>query len=234
VDGWHVAARLEFEDLGGAAVDVHALRYGLSRTALSVLREDGGTWHSARSGSGLVLIRMHRQDPGIGAAVEVAAAADRMAAVVRARISGVRMRCGVGGGHPGPAGLLASAAEAHAALTAARAAGAANRAIPFDSLGLRRTLVEWYASDTAQEAVASVLAPLSALGGAKAERLIGTLHVFLDQQGSVSRTAERLNLHRNAVAYRVNQIFALLDVDRENPDDLLLLQLACRARKLGY
>jgi DNA-binding PucR family transcriptional regulator len=79
-----------------------------------------------------------------------------------------------------------------------------------------------------------VLEPLSSLGGAKAERMIQTLHVYLDQQGSMSRTAERLNLHRNAVAYRVNQIFALLvDVDRENPDDLLLLQLACRARKLG-
>jgi DNA-binding PucR family transcriptional regulator len=35
------------------------------------------------------------------------------------------------------------------------------------------------------------------------------------------------------VAYRVNQIFSLLDVDRQNPDDLLLLQLACRARKLS-
>jgi DNA-binding PucR family transcriptional regulator len=105
--------------------------------------------------------------------------------------------------------------------------------VPFDSVGLRRTLVEWYASDTAQEAVATVLAPLARLGGARAERLIRTLHVYLDQRGSLTRTAETLSLHRNAVAYRMNQVFSLLDVDPDNADDLLLLQLACRARALG-
>jgi DNA-binding PucR family transcriptional regulator len=104
--------------------------------------------------------------------------------------------------------------------------------VPFDSVGLRRTLVEWYASDTAREAVTTVLAPLTSLSGGRGERLIQTLHVYLDQQGSLTRTAERLSLHRNAVSYRINQIYELLDVDPENPDDLLLLQLACRAREL--
>jgi hypothetical protein len=28
-------------------------------------------------------------------------------------------------------------------------------------------------------------------------------------------------------------VFSLLDVDQDNPDDLLLLQLACRARELA-
>jgi DNA-binding PucR family transcriptional regulator len=89
------------------------------------------------------------------------------------------------------------------------------------------------ASDIAQEAVTTVLAPLSKLGGVRGERLIQTLHVYLDQQGSLTKTAEALNLHRNAVAYRIKNAFALLEVDRDNPDDLLLLQLACRARELS-
>jgi sugar diacid utilization regulator len=233
VDGWHVAAQLELGNLVGAGVDTHELRHRLSRVALATLREAGGSWHSARSGATLVLMRMHQHDPGLGACTEVAAAVDQALPVLRSRFPGFRLRCGVGGAHPGPAGLLASVAEAQAALTAGRADARGDRAIPFDSLGLRRSLVEWYATETAQEAVASVLAPLAALGPAKSERLIATLHTYLDQQGSLSRTAARLNLHRNAVAYRVNQIFSLLDVDRQNPDDLLLLQLACRARKLS-
>jgi DNA-binding PucR family transcriptional regulator len=118
-------------------------------------------------------------------------------------------------------------------VTAARTSGRVNVAVPFDSVGLRRTLVEWYASETAREAVATVLAPLDELGGARAERLIQTLHVYLDNRGSLIRTAETLNLHRNAVGYRINKIFSLLDVDPDNADDLLLLQLACRARELG-
>jgi DNA-binding PucR family transcriptional regulator len=141
-------------------------------------------------------------------------------------------RGGVGSPHPGPAGLLSSAAEAKAAVTAARAAGTVNSVVPFDSTGLRRALVEWYASDVAQEAVTSVLAPLAKLGGVRGERLIQTLHVYLDHQRSLAKTAKVLNLHRNAVAYRVKSAFALLDVDPDNPDDLLLLQLACRAREL--
>ena len=52
-------------------------------------------------------------------------------------------------------------------------------ALAFDSLGLRRAIVEWYAPDTARG---------------------------------------------------VNQTFSLLDVAQDNAHDLLLLQLACRAR----
>jgi DNA-binding PucR family transcriptional regulator len=158
---------------------------------------------------------------------------DQVLAGLRSRLPGTLIRCGVGTAHAGPAGLLATVAEAKAAVIAARTSERVNMAVAFDSVGLRRTLVEWYASDTAREAVTTVLEPLSALGGARAERLIQTLHVYLDQRGSLTRTADRLNLHRNAVAYRINKVFSLLDVDQDNPDDLLLLQLACRARELA-
>ena len=50
--------------------------------------------------------------------------------------------------------------------------------------------------------------------------------------GDEGKTAAALNLHRNAVSYRVRQIFELLEVDPANPDDRLLLQLAWRAREL--
>jgi sugar diacid utilization regulator len=232
IDGWHVAVRLEVEDLAGES-DGGQAAVALSRPVLQALRAAGGDWYSARSAMALVLCRIHREDPGIAAPGDVARAMDQTLARMRTRMGATIVRCGVGSAHPGAAGLLASVAEARAAVAAARTSGRVNVAVPFDSVGLRRTLVEWYASDTAQEAVATVLQPLSRLGGARAERLIQTLHVYLDQQGSLTKTAERLDLHRNAVAYRVNQIFDLLDVNPENPDDLLLLQLACRARELA-
>jgi DNA-binding PucR family transcriptional regulator len=180
-----------------------------------------------------MLFRMYADDPGIATTAEVAQAMDDALGHLRAPLPTTLIRCGVGSPHAGPSGLLSSAAEARAAVTAARSSGRANTAVAFDSVGLRRTLVEWYASDVAQEAVTTVLAPLARLGGARAERLIQTLHVYLDQRGSLTKTADTLNLHRNAVAYRINQIFSVLDVDQDNPDDLLLLQLACRARQLA-
>ena len=62
---------------------------------------------------------------------------------------------------------------------------------------------------------------------------IRTLAAYLDEQGSIVKTADRLHLHRNAVTNRLRTITELLDVDLEDPDQRLALQLACRARLLG-
>jgi PucR-like helix-turn-helix protein len=214
-------------------LELQERRVRLARTALQTVSAADGSWHSARGGLALVLLRMYVDDPGLGAAGAVGKAMQPVLDSVRSQLPATLVRCGVGSAHHGPDGLFAAVAEARAAVTLARASGRVNSAVPFDSVGLRRTLVEWYASDTAREAVTSVLAPLTSLSGTRGERLIQTLHVYLDQQGSLTKTAERLSMHRNAVSYRINQIFELLDVDPDNPDDLLLLQLACRARELS-
>jgi sugar diacid utilization regulator len=238
IDRWHVAVRLEFEELGdgdGGRGELAAYenRIALGRSVLAGARAGGGVWHTARNGTALVLLRMYDEDPGVAVSGEVARTIDEVLSSVRARLATSVARCGIGTAHMGAAGLVASATEAKAALTAARTAGRVNEAVPFDSVGLRRTLVEWYSSEVAQEAVASVLAPLNELGGAQSERLVRTLQVYLDHGRSLSKTGDLMNLHRNAVAYRIHKIFDVLDVDQDNPDDLLLLQLACRARDLS-
>ncbi len=236
IDSWHVAVRLDFEHLAdtpsGEELAAYRERIRLGRAMLRALGGADGVWHQARAGEALVLVRTYGEDPGPSAPGAIASTIDRVLMPMRARLPASVIRCGVGTARSGPSGLLASVAEARAAAIAARTSKRANGAVPFDSIGLRRALVEWYASDTAREAATSVLQPLSALGGIRAERLIQTLHVYLDEHRSLTRTGKRLNLHRNAVAYRINRIFELLDVDQENPDDLLLLQLACRAREL--
>jgi sugar diacid utilization regulator len=236
IDGWHVVVELDVEELrddDGDQLSAYAARSEFGRSMLSGARIDGGTWHTARAGAAILLLRSYPQDPGVGAPGEVASSMDRVLARVRPRTAAATVRCGVGTAHAGGRGVLASAAEARAATTSARAGGRVNAALPFDSVGLRRALVEWYASDVAQDAVSTILQPLRDLGGGRGERLIQTLHVYLDQQRSLTRTGAVLHLHRNAVAYRIKQIFGLLDVDPENADDVLLLQLACRARGLS-
>jgi DNA-binding PucR family transcriptional regulator len=103
----------------------------------------------------------------------------------------------------------------------------------FDASGLGAMLAEWYATDSARRSVSTLLEPLERLGGKRAEAAIRTLQVYLDEQGSVTRTARRLHLHRNAVAYRIGRIKDALPVDVEDPDTRLALQLACRARLLA-
>jgi hypothetical protein len=234
IDGWHVVARLDFAwitDQPDDELSVYEDRVRLGASALRAAQRGGGTWHEARAGESFLLIKTYSEDPGVGAAEEVATEMDGVLSGVRAELPAALIRCGVGLAAPGARGLLSSLAESKAASIVARNSPGAG-AVSFDNLGLRRALVEWYASDTAREAARSILAPLSELGGARAERLIQTLHVYLDERGSLTRTAQRMSLHRNAVAYRIKQAFDVLEVDRSNSDDLLLLQLACRARDL--
>lgn len=237
IDAWHVVVLMDFENLAdppaGQELAGYEARMRLGAAVLQGARATGGTWHEARLGEAFLLVNTSPEDPGAAGAGRVASAVEDVLFTVRNRVQGSIIRCGVGMAAAGPSGLLASLAEAKAAALNARTSQKANTAVAFDSIGLRRALVDWYASDTAREAATAVLTPLARLGGVRGERLIQTLHVYLDERCSLTRTAQRLNLHRNAVAYRINRAFELLEVDQDNPDDLLLLQLACRARELA-
>ncbi len=236
VGGWHVAVRIEAENLEELRRDeVHSFEMleTAGQVALQAVARAGGTWYVSRVARTIVLLRMTGSHPGPQAGQQAARSAGRALDAIRDRLPGLRVRGGVGTPHEGPMGLRASAAEARVALLAARAAGKPDGVAAHDAVGVQRMLMEWYASDTARASVRSQLAPLEELGPARGETAIKTLAAYLDQQGSIIRTAEVLHLHRNAVTYRVRRITELLDVDLDDPDQRLALQLACRARLLA-
>jgi len=236
IGGWHVAVRIEAENLDEAGRDeVH--RFELLDTAgqaaLQAVARTGGSWYLSRISRAIVLVRMTSSHPGTQAGLRAAKSAEGALAAIRGRLPGLRLRGGVGAPHEGPMGLRASAAEARIALVAARSAGKPEGVATHDAAGVQRMLMEWYASDTARASVRAQLAPLERLGPARGETAIRTLAAYLDQQGSIVRTASVLHLHRNAVTYRLRRITDLLGVDLDDPDQRLALQLACRARLLA-
>jgi len=244
--GWHVAIRLESDDLDapgpdGAAPDGsrrdEVQRFELlelaGQVALQAAAAAGGTWHLSRIARAIVLIRVTASNPGPQAGAQAARAAERALQALHSRLPAVTFRAGVGSPHEGPMGLRASAAEARGALFAARASHRPPGVAAHDAVGVQRMLMEWYASDTARASVRDQLAPLEKLGSPRAETAIQTLAAYLDHQGSISKTAQQLHLHRNAVANRIRTITDLLDIDLDDSDQRLVLQLACRARLLG-
>jgi sugar diacid utilization regulator len=234
--GWHVAVRVEADNLDDAGRDeVH--RYELlesaGQIALQAAAKTGGAWYLTRVARAIVLVSMTGTYPGPRAGTRAVRSAERAVLDISARLPALRLRAGVGTPHEGPMGLRASAAEARIALLAARAAGKPDPIAAHDAAGVERMLMEWYASDTARASVRAQLAPLEKLGSTRGETAIRTLGVYLDEQGSIVKTAQRLHLHRNAVAYRLRRITDLLGADLDDPDQRLALQLACRARLLG-
>jgi sugar diacid utilization regulator len=236
VSGWHLAVRVEADDLDEAEQDEirrFELLEAAGQAALQAVAGGAETWYLSRIARAIVLIRVTTSNPGPQAGVRAARSAERALQAIGARLPSLRFRAGVGAAHEGPTGLRASAAEARGALATARAARRPAGVTAHDAVGIRRMLMEWYASDTVRASVRDQLAPLENLGPARAETAIRTLAAYLDEQGSIVKTAERLHLHRNAVTNRLRSITELLDVDLDDPDQRLALQLACRARLLG-
>ena len=235
VTGWHVVVRIEADDLEQSGRDEVArfeVLEAAGQAALQAAVATGGTWYLSRIARAIVLVRVTTSNPGPQAGARAARSAERALAGIRDRLPSVPFRAGVGAPHEGPTGLRASAAEARGALLAARAALKPAGVAAHDAVGVRRMLMEWYASDTARASVRDQLAPLEKLGPARADTAIRTLAAYLDEQGSIIRTAQKLHLHRNAVANRLRGITELLEMDLGDPDQRLALQLACRARLL--
>src|SRR6185437_8577584 len=237
VSGWHVVVRIEADDLDEAEQD-EVRRFELlesaGQAALQAASLSGDTWYLSRTARAIVLIRETSFNPGPQAGTRAVKSAERALQALNARLPGFGFRAGVGTAHEGATGLRASAAEARSALAAARAARQPAGVAAHDAVGIRRMLMEWYASDTVRASVRDQLAPLENLGPGRADTAIRTLAVYLDEQGSIIRTAQKLHLHRNAVTNRLRSITELLDVDLDDPDQRLALQLACRARLLGW
>lgn len=130
-------------------------------------------------------------------------------------------------------GLRQSAAEAKLAAEAAVISGRVGRIATADVTGLRRVLLEFYASPTSRELLTDILRPLSAQGPKKAEIAVQTLLAYLRNRCSPTKAAVDLMLHPNAVTYRIRNIQRTLNLDLKDPDIRFAVELACRVRQLG-
>ncbi len=236
IDTWHIAMAIDTEGfaelVGGDEVRAYELRIMLTREAFRVAEASGGSWYRARVGTTLLLFRGDRLDPGHRAPALLARTAEKVLARMGSLVPEIALTCGIGTPYPGPHGIRTTAAEAQTALRIARANGRFGEPVLFDPASLHRTLIEWYASDTARTAVSNMLAPLEKLDPKRRDTALRTLRAYLDSGSSFSRTAEAMHLHRNAVAYRIKNILKTLDVDLDEPDQRLMLHLACRADAL--
>ncbi len=140
--------------------------------------------------------------------------------------SGVRV--GIGAVHEGAQGLRTSHDEATDALAVARRRGAQRLTVEEARTG-RVVLGSLSATALADQ----VLAPLDAEPEARQEMLTETLEAWLDEQGSPTAVARRIQLHVQSARYRIEQLRELLGAAMEDPDQRLQLHLAVRARQLA-
>lgn len=174
---------------------------------------------------------------GLRTESERTAVADRVAVALRAGAE----RAGLerAGGHPpvvvvGMAGgwAAASAGLRHAAETATAAQGLSDRPW-YEARRLDIDLLLWRLRDQPDLAafVDRAIGPLHEHDRTARPALLPTLQSYLAHAGRKAETARELHLNRQTLYNRLARITELLGTDLEDPQTLLALSLALRARR---
>ncbi|MEU9213802.1 PucR family transcriptional regulator [Streptomyces sp. NPDC048415] len=174
---------------------------------------------------------------GLRSESERSAVADRVAAALRAGVERAGMQrpgaqppvvvVGVAGGW-----AAASAGLRHAAETATAAQGLSDRPW-YDARRLDIDLLLWRLRDHPDLAafVDRAIGPLRDHDHRSKPPLLPTLETYLAHAGRKAETARELHLNRQTLYNRLGRIGELLGVDLDDPQTVLALSLALRARR---
>ncbi|WP_369238769.1 PucR family transcriptional regulator [Streptomyces sp. R21] len=174
---------------------------------------------------------------GLRSESERAAVADRVAAALRAGVERAGMQrpgaqppvvvVGVAGGW-----AAASAGLRHAAETATAAQGLSDRPW-YDARRLDIDLLLWRLRDHRDLAafVERAIGPLRDHDNRSKPPLLPTLETYLAHAGRKAETARELHLNRQTLYNRLARIGELLGTDLDDPQTVLALSLALRARR---
>ncbi|KWW21858.1 hypothetical protein AS888_05050 [Peribacillus simplex] len=98
----------------------------------------------------------------------------------------------------------------------------------YDKLGIYEILIKLSSDSLAVKYAEEVLRPLANNDGI----LLETLIVFLETNGNVSRTAEKLFIHRRTMTYRLQKIKELINMELDDPENLFILRFCLKMKEL--
>ena len=201
---------------------------GVERNSLAALVEPGPLRVQAAGGSEhelLVVVPGAGPDPGRRAA---AAVGHELEAALPSYVVVVALSSPASD----PADLHRTAAEALLAANVAEARGLS--ALSFEETGAYRLLLPAMSEDPAElhRFYDETIAPLVAYDEQYETELVRTLESFLDADGNVARTAERLFTHRHTIRYRLDRAHELTGLDVSSTDGRERLSLGLKAMRV--
>lgn len=231
IDGSHAAIRLDCHDpVPSRRHAAFAVKQRLAALVADQLRGRRGTWARAGTDNSIIIV-VSTRDVRPDFDQEVRAAARELTLAATELIDDLELYVGIGGTHVGIDGLPQSVMEATTAARSARTREIPNVPQHIDRLGLSRALVHWSEIDGVRPVLDEILGPIESFGRVKSDVAISTLKIYLDSGRNVNLTARNLGIHRNTARYRIDRIVTALNVDLEDPEERLLVELACRVRE---
>ncbi|TCL70043.1 PucR-like helix-turn-helix protein [Hydrogenispora ethanolica] len=122
--------------------------------------------------------------------------------------------------------------QAEQALQVAKRDRAKNSTRFYQNLGIYRILLGYDNRPELESIFREMLGELVQYDRLNGTDLLGTLEVFLEEQGNQITAARRLFIHRNTLAYRLQKIESISGFSMSSAEDCFNLQLALKIRKL--
>jgi sugar diacid utilization regulator len=159
-------------------------------------------------------------------------AADAALKEMEIGLTGFTVVMGLSRPTPDAADLHRAGAEALLAANVAEARG--ETSLPFDETGAYRLLLPAMSDDAAElrRFHEETVAPIINYDQQYESELVYTLESFLDADGSVAKTAERLFTHRHTIRYRLERIRDLSGLDVGSSDGRERLSLGLKAMRV--
>ena len=141
-----------------------------------------------------------------------------------------KVTMGIGEYHKGIEGLNKSFKEATQALDVGTRLGEAGNIYYINDLGIGRILAE-IKKDTQQEIIKKTFYPTKEVRGRKINQtLLDTLKAFFDNSLSISKTAQKIYIHRNTLLYRLRRVKEITGLDPKIFDEAVQLRIALKMR----
>ncbi|MFD2396834.1 PucR family transcriptional regulator [Prauserella oleivorans] len=147
------------------------------------------------------------------------------------RLLGCPVTVGASGPARGPAEIAAAHAEATRCLRALIVLGRHGDGAATADLGFVGVVLGDKAN--VPEFVRTTLGPVLDYDAARGTELLETLRAYFACNGNLTRAKDRLHVHVNTVAQRLERVSTLLGADWQSPDRALELQLALRLHELS-
>ncbi|MDO6654707.1 PucR family transcriptional regulator [Anaerobacillus sp. 1_MG-2023] len=148
-------------------------------------------------------------------------------------LPGVLLTWGIGQHGDGVIVFEESYSKAFVALELGRKQKGVGSRIDYEDTKINRLLQRLSYDKDVQEVTMSTITPLVDYDEKRKMDLIGTFTAYHLNNGNVSQTARKLNLHRQSLLYRLRKIESLTRLSLMNPDDVFLLDLSIKIWSVG-
>jgi PucR family transcriptional regulator, purine catabolism regulatory protein len=144
----------------------------------------------------------------------------------------LRIGAGISAPASTAAGWQQAYTEAQQALALGRQLFGPDSVTAFSDLHVYRLLAELRASPSLASFHHSILGPLVEYDRRHNSALLDTLEVYFAARCNLREAAERLEIHRNTLLYRLRRISQIGHVDLERTENVLALQIALKAHRI--